>query len=109
MHELTLYRMWRFFENEFKRLELLKDLGAGINLSSENYSLLDLLDDKLNISFSEYINKRDYVISSKIRNLKLIKNIFCTKLASKISKTDSSSHGYKDLVKEICGKDISKK
>ena len=38
-----------------------------------------------------------------------IKNIFCTKLASKIARTASSSHGYKDLVKEICGKDISKK
>ena len=38
-----------------------------------------------------------------------IENIFCTKLASKIARTASSSHGYKDLVKEICGKDISKK
>ena len=37
------------------------------------------------------------------------KNIFCTKLASKIARTASSNHGYKDLVKEICGKDISKK
>ena len=40
MRELTLYRMWRFFENQFKRLELLKDLCAGINLSPENYQLL---------------------------------------------------------------------
>ena len=37
------------------------------------------------------------------------KNIFCTKLCSKIARTASSAHGYKDLVKEICGKDISKK
>ncbi len=37
------------------------------------------------------------------------KNIFCTKLASKIARTASSYHGYKDLVKELCGKDISKK
>mgnify|MGYP001181665928 FL=1 len=37
------------------------------------------------------------------------KNIFCTKLASKIARTASSFHGYKDLVKELCGKDISKK
>ncbi len=36
-------------------------------------------------------------------------NIFCTKVASKIARTASSMHGYKDLVKEICGKDISKK
>ena len=37
------------------------------------------------------------------------KNIFCTKVASKIARTASSFHGYKDLVKELCGKDISKK
>ena len=37
------------------------------------------------------------------------KNIFCTKVASKLARTASSFHGYKDLVKELCGKDISKK
>ena len=37
------------------------------------------------------------------------KNIFCTKVASKIARTASKAHGYKDLVKELCGKDISKK
>ena len=37
------------------------------------------------------------------------KKIFCTKIASKIARTTSSYHGYKDLVKELCGKDISKK
>ena len=37
------------------------------------------------------------------------KKIFCTKLASKIARTATQNHGYKDLVKELCGKDISKK
>ena len=37
------------------------------------------------------------------------KKIFCTKLCSKIARTASTYHGYKDLVKEMCGKDISKK
>ena len=37
------------------------------------------------------------------------KKIFCTKLDSKIARTASQFHGYKELVKEICGKDISKK
>ena len=36
------------------------------------------------------------------------KNIFA-QIASKIARTASSYHGYKDLVKEFCGKDISKK
>ena len=35
--------------------------------------------------------------------------IFLYKVASKIARTASSYHGYKDLVKELCGKDISKK
>ena len=30
-------------------------------------------------------------------------------MASKIARTASSMHGYKDLVKEFCGKDISKR
>ena len=38
-----------------------------------------------------------------------IKNIFCTKLASKIARTASQYHGYKDLVRELVGKEISKK
>jgi len=38
-----------------------------------------------------------------------VKNIFCTKLCSKIARTAANAHGYKDLVKELCGKDISKK
>ena len=38
-----------------------------------------------------------------------IKNVWCSKIASKIARTFSSNHGYKDLVKELCGKDISKK
>ena len=37
------------------------------------------------------------------------KNIFCSKLASKIARTASNFHGYRDLVKELCGKEISKK
>ena len=37
------------------------------------------------------------------------KKIFCTKIASKIARTASQYHGYKELVKEVCGKDISKK
>ncbi len=37
------------------------------------------------------------------------KNVFCTKVCSKIARTASNSHGYKDLVKELCKKDISKK
>ena len=37
------------------------------------------------------------------------KNVFCTKVASKIARTASRMHGYKDFGKEFCGKDISKR
>ena len=37
-----------------------------------------------------------------------IKNIYCTKIASKIARTYTDKHGLKDLVKEIIGIDMSK-
>ena len=43
------------------------------------------------------------------RNLKFMtQNIYCTKIASKIGRTFSQSHGLKNLVKEILSIDISK-
>ncbi len=37
-----------------------------------------------------------------------IKNIYCTKIASKIARTYTDKHGYKDLCKELLNKSISK-
>ena len=37
-----------------------------------------------------------------------IKNIYCTKIASKLVRTYTDKHGYKDLCKEILNKSISK-
>ena len=37
-----------------------------------------------------------------------IKNIYCTKIASKLVRTYSDKHGYKDLCSELLGKSISK-
>ena len=37
-----------------------------------------------------------------------VKNIYCTKVASKIARTYTDKHGLKDLVKEIIGVDMSK-
>tara|TARA_B100001029_G_C14935893_1_gene380358 strand:+ start:25 stop:636 length:612 start_codon:yes stop_codon:yes gene_type:complete len=39
----------------------------------------------------------------------MIKNVYCTKIASKIARTYSQGHGYKDLVRELLNIDISKK
>ena len=37
-----------------------------------------------------------------------IKNIYCTKIASKLVRTFTDKHGYKDLCKEILNKSINK-
>ena len=37
-----------------------------------------------------------------------VRNIYCTKIASKIARTYTDKHGLKDLVKEIIGVDMSK-
>ncbi len=37
-----------------------------------------------------------------------VKNIYCTKIASKIARTYTDKHGLKDLVKEIIGIDLNK-
>ncbi len=43
------------------------------------------------------------------QNFKInIKNIYCTKIASKLVRTYTDKHGYKDLCSELLGKSISK-
>ena len=37
-----------------------------------------------------------------------IENIYCTKIASKLTRTFTDKHGYKDLCKELLNKEISK-
>ena len=38
-----------------------------------------------------------------------LKNIYCTKIASKIARTYTGSHGLKDICKELLNVEISKK
>ena len=43
------------------------------------------------------------------QNFKInIKNIYCTKIASKLVRTYTDKHGYKDLCSELLGRSISK-
>ena len=81
-----------------------------IKLNRETYHAPNLIKALSNDS-TQYIMhyaKQDLLWLKYHLNVKP-KNIFCTKVASKIARTASSYHGYKDLVKELCGKDISKK
>ncbi len=81
-----------------------------IKLNRNNYNAPNLKKLLLNnkTQFIMHYARQDLLWLKYHLDVK-IENIFCTKLASKIARTASTSHGYKDLVKEICGKDISKK
>ena len=81
-----------------------------IKLNRETYKAPNLVKILSNPStqFVMYYARQDLLWLKYHLNVQP-KNIFCTKVASKIARTASSYHGYKDLVKELCGKDISKK
>ena len=81
-----------------------------VELNRNNYNAPNLKKLLLNnkIQFIMHYARQDLLWLKYHLGVK-VDNIFCTKLASKIARTASSYHGYKDLVKEICGKDISKK
>ena len=91
-----------------------------LGLESKNFYLIKLNRDSYkapnlvkvlsnnNTQFIMHYARQDLMWLKYHLNVKP-KNIFCTKVASKIARTASSFHGYKDLVKELCGKDISKK
>ena len=81
-----------------------------VKLNRNNYNAPNLKKLLLNnkIQFIMHYARQDLLWLKYHLGVK-VDNIFCTKLASKIARTASSYHGYKDLVKEICGKDISKK
>ena len=81
-----------------------------IKLNRETYhapNLVKILSNK-NTQFIMHYARQD-LLWLKYHLKVQPKNIFCTKVASKIARTASSFHGYKDLVKELCGKDISKR
>ena len=81
-----------------------------IKLNRENFKAPNLVKvlSNSNIQFIMHYARQD-LLWLKYHLKVQPKNIFCTKVASKIARTASSFHGYKDLVKELCGKDISKK
>ena len=81
-----------------------------IKLNRQNYHAPNLVRalSNQNTQFIMHYARQDLLWLKYHLNVKP-KNIFCTKVASKIARTASSYHGYIDLVKEFCGKDISKK
>ena len=80
-----------------------------INLNRKDYkakNLVKILED-------EKVNKIFHFARFDVAVLKFylganVKNIYCTKISSKLARTFSEKHGLKDLVKEIIGVDMSK-
>ena len=61
------------------------------------------------IKFKKYFHYARFDVAVFKYNFKInIKNIYCTKIASKLVRTYTDKHGYKDLCSELLNKKISK-
>ena len=69
-------------------------------------NFLNILKDKKNIKIFHYA-RFDVGILNYTYNLN-IKNIYCTKIASKIARTFTDRHGYKDICKDLLNINILK-
>jgi len=76
----------------------------GINYSCPNLKKL-LVDENKTIIF--HYARFDIAVIKKYLDVN-IKNIFCTKIASKLVRTYTSHHGLKDLCRELLDVSISK-
>ena len=78
-----------------------------IDLSSEKP--LNLIKILKNNKIQKIFHYARFDVAVFKHNFKInIKNIYCTKIASKLVRTYTDKHGYKDLCSELLGKSISK-
>ena len=76
------------------------------NLNEKPKNLIKLLkNDKVTKIF--HFARFDVAILKHTYNINL-RNIYCTKIASKLIRTYTDKHGYKDLCRELLNKTISK-
>ena len=70
---------------------------------------LNLIEILKNNKIQKIFHYARFDIAVFKHNFKInIKNIYCTKIASKLVRTYTDKHGYKDLCSELLGKSISK-
>ena len=69
-------------------------------------NIKSLLEDKSLTKIFHYA-RFDMAVLKENLNIN-VRNIFCTKIASKLTRTYSSKHGLKDLVKEILNVELDK-
>ena len=78
-----------------------------IDLSTEKP--LNLINILRNNKIQKIFHYARFDVAVFKHNFKInIKNIYCTKIASKLVRTYTDKHGYKDLCNELLGKSISK-
>ena len=77
------------------------------NISPANSkNIKSLLEDKSLTKIFHYA-RFDMAVLKENLNIN-VRNVFCTKIASKLTRTYSSKHGLKDLVKEILNIELDK-
>ena len=74
--------------------------------SASSKNIKSLMEDKSLTKIFHYA-RFDMAVLKENLNIN-VKNIFCTKIASKLTRTYSSRHGLKDLVKEILNIELDK-
>ena len=80
-----------------------------VRLNRKNYNAINLVKIFENKKINKIFHFARFDVAVLKHFLKTdIKNIYCTKIASKIARTYTDKHGLKDLVKEIIGIDMSK-
>ena len=87
--------------------------GSGIchlvkinEIKKKPQNLLKILNNKKIIKIFHYA-RFDVGILNYTYNIK-IKNIYCTKIASKLARTFTDKHGYKDICKDLLNINITK-
>ena len=77
------------------------------NSNTQSPNLIKLLNDK---NIQKIFHYARFDMAALKHALKIdVKNVYCTKIASKIARTYTNNHGLKDLCKELLGVEISKK
>ena len=77
-----------------------------LDIKKKPSNLLKILKDKSVFKIFHYA-RFDVGILNYTYNIN-VQNIYCTKIASKLARTFTDKHGYKDISKELLNKDIAK-
>ena len=77
------------------------------NSNTDSPNLIKLLNDE---KIQKIFHYARFDMAALKHALKIdVKNVYCTKIASKIARTYTNNHGLKDLCKELLSIEISKK